>query len=399
MRILHIWDGDYPWDVRVEKINDTLLENGHEVVLVCRNLARKQLVEEHRGITIYRLPILGGGNEYLNGMLSFPFFFNPIWKQHTLDIAKKTKAELIIVRDLPLALMGINVGKIMGIPVIMDMAENYPCMLEAMIQCDKGNILNYLIRNPYLAKLVEKRVFNDIDGVMVVIDESRDRLISLGVDPKKITIINNTPPSNTIYSHEVLDKPIDDIFHNPDNLILLYNGLTNPARGILDFVSTMPKILEKHPNVKLVINGKGKHDNQIYKVVKTLNLEKSVYHKGWVSYEDKLKYLYHCDVGLIPYFITSHWNTTIPNKIFDYMAMKKPVLSSNIIPTARIMKETGSGLVYDRNNVHDLCDKIGQLMDKNNRQTFGENGYQAIINQYNWDNDKKYIINTINKFA
>src|SRR5438105_3178921 len=32
-----IWDCEYPWDVRVEKVTDALLAAGHEVHLMCRN--------------------------------------------------------------------------------------------------------------------------------------------------------------------------------------------------------------------------------------------------------------------------------------------------------------------------------------------------------------------------
>ena len=37
MRILKVYDGEYPWDVRVEKIVGSLISAGHEVRLVCRN--------------------------------------------------------------------------------------------------------------------------------------------------------------------------------------------------------------------------------------------------------------------------------------------------------------------------------------------------------------------------
>ena len=37
MRICKIWDADYPWDVRVEKVARSLTEAGHEVHLVARN--------------------------------------------------------------------------------------------------------------------------------------------------------------------------------------------------------------------------------------------------------------------------------------------------------------------------------------------------------------------------
>jgi glycosyltransferase involved in cell wall biosynthesis len=80
------------------------------------------------------------------------------------------------------------------------------------------------------------------------------------------------------------------------------------------------------------------------------------------------------------------------------MAMKKPVLSTNIIPTARIINETKSGVVYDRDNIDELCNKISLLCDADVRRMYGDNGYKAIINKYNWDGDKKIIADVINEF-
>jgi len=43
MRILKIYDGDYPWDVRVEKVAETLIAAGHSVRLLCRNRRRQPM--------------------------------------------------------------------------------------------------------------------------------------------------------------------------------------------------------------------------------------------------------------------------------------------------------------------------------------------------------------------
>src|SRR5947208_16013784 len=45
MRICKIWDADYPWDIRVEKVATSLSEAGHDVHLVFRNEARKPTLE------------------------------------------------------------------------------------------------------------------------------------------------------------------------------------------------------------------------------------------------------------------------------------------------------------------------------------------------------------------
>ena len=41
MKIGLVFDGDYPWDVRVWKVARCLGDHGHEVHIVCRNLARR----------------------------------------------------------------------------------------------------------------------------------------------------------------------------------------------------------------------------------------------------------------------------------------------------------------------------------------------------------------------
>src|SRR3954468_7297078 len=55
MRICKIWDGDYPWDVRVEKVALSLTEAGHEVHLVARNTHRRPIREKLAEAQVHRL--------------------------------------------------------------------------------------------------------------------------------------------------------------------------------------------------------------------------------------------------------------------------------------------------------------------------------------------------------
>ena len=70
MRICKVYDADYPWDIRVEKITDSLIQHGHEVHLVCRNLKRSPGYECSEQLHIHRLP--GVDNPTLNYAISFP---------------------------------------------------------------------------------------------------------------------------------------------------------------------------------------------------------------------------------------------------------------------------------------------------------------------------------------
>src|SRR4029453_19300682 len=101
MRVLKVYDGDYPWDVRVEKVVTTLLQAGHTVRLLCRNRAHRPRRERlNDGLEIHRLPALPG-------LLSFPFFLNPVWAAGLIREVRRFRPERLLVRDLPLGPPGV----------------------------------------------------------------------------------------------------------------------------------------------------------------------------------------------------------------------------------------------------------------------------------------------------
>ena len=70
---------------------------------MCRNLARKPLRDEYHGAQIHRLPYLPAWTGKLNAAASFPAYFSPLWLRHIERVARETRSELIIARDLPMA--------------------------------------------------------------------------------------------------------------------------------------------------------------------------------------------------------------------------------------------------------------------------------------------------------
>jgi len=191
--ICHIWDADYPWDIRVEKVCQSLQVN-HEVHLVCRNEKRSPRHEVLDGTIIHRLPSLPRWLGPCHMILGLPFFFNPTWLRAIWSTVKRSRADLILVRDIPLALTAILVGRWYNIPVLLDLAENYPAMLEDQRLYSPKSVIGGIVRHPALARLVEKIVLKWVDHIIVVVEESRDRLIDMGIDSSRITIITNTPP-------------------------------------------------------------------------------------------------------------------------------------------------------------------------------------------------------------
>jgi glycosyltransferase involved in cell wall biosynthesis len=113
-------------------------------------------------------------------------------------------------------------------------------------------------------------------------------------------------------------------------------------------------------------------------------MQESVTFAGMIDLDDVPSFLASSDIGLILNEINRAHNTTIPNKIFEYMALELPVLVSNLRPLRRIVREEHCGYVLP---THADPEQIAQAvvrMSEMDLQSMGKNGRDAVTERYNW---------------
>ncbi len=386
MRILYIWDADYPWDVRVEKICQSLNKAGHEVHIVSRNLKKSPVSEVVDDLHIHRMKIWK--NDTINYAFSFPAFFSPFWKSHIDSNIIEYAIDLIIVRDLPLAPAAIRAGKRHSIPVIFDMAEDYVAMIQDIWDDRKFQGLNLLVRNPYLAKLVEKYSFKNADHIIVVVEEAKSVVKNGGGDLQHISIVGNTPSLDSFSDQG--EKPSQDLTAIKSRFSAIYTGGIQMGRGIHTVIEAIPDIIKEIPDFLFVIVGAGYAVERLQKETARLAIEDHVHWTGWIDHGQMYHYIKEANIGLIPHLVSKHVDTTIPNKLFDYMGHGLGVLASNAAPLQRIIEEEKCGMVFQSGDPEDFA---RQLIAMGKSATpFGENGKKAILNKYNWQNDEKRLL-------
>src|SRR3989442_12725885 len=77
LKVCKVWDSEYPWDVRVEKIARALTDAGHDVHLVARNRRGEAVTERLPEATVHRLTPWRWAGSRLRAAPMFPAFFNP----------------------------------------------------------------------------------------------------------------------------------------------------------------------------------------------------------------------------------------------------------------------------------------------------------------------------------
>ncbi len=390
MNILMVLEHEYPEDERVTKEIKTLQRNGHHIVLACSTLQNRKTHEVMNDIEVYRKRISKFTAKKTSvGALKFPFYFN-FWFSFLKTILNELHFDAIHIHDLPLARVGYILSRKYDMKFVLDLHENWPVLLE--LSPHTKSILGRTLSSRKQWLNYEKKYATLADGLIVVAEEMKQRLLDRGVINKNISVVPNT-------SNVYIFEKYNDI--NPDEkyITLYYAGGITRHRGLDIVIKALAK-MKLPDNFRFWIIGKGRNEENLKEMVKEFNLEDKVYFLGWKAHNMVLKLLFKSDIAVIPHLKNEHTDNTSPNKIFHYMLAGKPVLSSNCKYLKKIVEKTKAGLIYSDKNIKDFRNKLSQLIaDKKLRTKLGENGHNAAIEKYNWGNTSKSLIELYKNIA
>ncbi len=387
-RVIYLRDDDYPWDVRAEKICLALTAAGHDVHIVAHNKARGAERERLAEGTVHRMRRVRWLPPRIDAVTAFPAFFNPRWISHLRRVVRETRAEAIIVRDLPLALTALWCGQRFGIPVLLDMAENYPAMTQDTWDAGRQRAIDHLVRNPRLVAAIERKVLPRMDAVLTVVEESAERVKQLGVSAERAFVVSNTPPAARAEA-----RAVPRASGAAGRLDLVYLGLLEIPRGIGELIDAVALLHARGVSIHATIIGDGRDAAIFREQAKARELGSDVIEfTGYVARDDALRLVSRADIGIVPHHATALWNSTIPNKLFDFMAAGLPVVTSSAVPAARIVRETGAGEVFRAGDAASLADAILALDKTEARMQRGEAGRRAVRERYNWERDTSELL-------
>jgi len=388
--ILYVYDGDWPWRAtRVGKETRSLAAAGHRVVLISRNDRRQPRAEETPWMTVRRLPYVRARS--LNRIINFPFPVNPVWFFSILRAAADCSADCILVRDLPLALTALSVGRRLGIPVVYDMAEVYPEFLRDRVEFGRASLIDRVVKNAAAASFVERAVLRRADSVIVVSEESRERCLAMGVRPDRVIHVGNTPEDLEAIDAVRRDPARDDPAFQ--DFVLLFVGLLMWDRGVADAVNALAAIRRVFPKTRLVVAGDGDERANVERLIAERGLQSCVDLLGWREHESLPELYAKSDVGLLPFLPGRHVKITLANKLFDYMAAGLPIVASDLRPMRRVLEETKAGVLFTPGDSASLASTVVDLLrDGATRRRLAQNGRRAAAEKYNWREDEKRFL-------
>ncbi|HEY5530370.1 MAG TPA: glycosyltransferase family 4 protein [Candidatus Anoxymicrobiaceae bacterium] len=373
--------GFFPWDVRVFKEVPLLVAGGHEVSVLCWSEPGEAAVEELLGARVERMRHGKRADRFTNLILKMTGYrWHPFWTRRIKRFIQENRIEALYTHDLRPALIGCRIAKKQGLPVVVDLHDDYPTMNTSAVRNLSARLFNSIKK----IDRVQGKVVRMSDRVIVpclgFMDLFPERY---GIPPDKMVLVPNYQDLATLVEPDKME-PIgaDPGFFN----VTFVGSVGTPGRGVQVAVEAMPHVLERMPDARLVIVGDGSYLPELKKLAERLGVQDSVQFTGWVDFSEVPGYIAGSDVCIITFLKeVSQYNYGNPHKLFQYMAAKKPVLVSDCYEIGRHVRESGSGLVFASGDAVDFAEKLSEMRPEELRRSMGENGFRAVMERYNFE--------------
>lgn len=382
MKILMLLDNEFPPDVRVESEANSLIKQGHSVTILSYNFGTKLAEENYNGIRVKRFRINKQISKKALGLIHRLPFYRLIWEYQINKVLTSEQFDAVHIHDLPLCINVKYIRNKFNLKVVADMHENYPYLVA------EQPYMNTLFAKFFLSKKKwfqeEKEWLLETSEIICVAEEMKTRLNKVLNSKVNIHVVPNTLNFETFLSTQ---KPLVGLnvkFAN--NFKVVYIGGFDPVRGLEYLLEATKRLTDKIPNLKVILVGDGVSANTLKELTLSLGVENFVSFEGWQPGYNVQAYIEIADLCVIPHIKSEQTDNSSPNKLFQYMYYKKPVISSNCLSLENIINQQKCGLIFEDRNSEDLAKKILELYNNPQlKEELGSNGFEAVNNKYNWD--------------
>jgi glycosyltransferase involved in cell wall biosynthesis len=370
-----------PFDRRVWQESQALRDAGWEVHVICPQGTKRDtepyvLLDD---IHLHRYPLraaTGGPAGYLKE------YSSALW--HTFRLARKIGPVDVVHACNPpdLLFLVARMLKRQGAKFIFDQHDLVPELY--LSRFDRGE--DFLYR---AVCRLERATYRAADVVIATNESYRDAAVGRGgMDPDKVFVVRSAP---AVERFEPV--PAEPALKKGKPHLLCYLGVMGPQDGVDYALRALAKLRDDlgRDDWHAVFVGAGDTFEDMVTLSGELGLADVVEFTGRIPDADLVRYLSTADVCLSPDPHNPLNDVSTMNKIMEYMAMSRPIVSFEL-REARV--SAGDAAVYaPANDELEFAKLVARLLDDPaERARMGKLGNERISGPLSWDNSRKALL-------
>ena len=349
-------------DQRVIKVATTLQQHFGDVTVVCRQSKDSFPVE-------FPFKVLRIKTRFQRGML-FYFEFNLRLLLQLFGL----KGGVLVANDMDTLPANFAAAKLKRAILAFDSHEIMSQVPEVVNRKNKQKIWQYLEKTLIPKTNLRYTVCNSLAQYY------KDKT---GVD---FYVIRNAPYR--------LNPELTDV--TPENNTILYQGSVNMGRGIELMLETMKYLKD----TTLIIAGDGYLLPNIKNLARLYKINDKVVFTGRLTPVALRNITATVSLGLsLEENLGLNYYYALPNKLFDYIQARVPVLVSNLPEMKEIVTTYGIGDVVMDRSPEAVAMQIKNMLLQNKQQNPWNNNLEKAASELIWENESKLLIEIFARFC
>ncbi len=361
-RIIVSVTNDLVTDQRVHKVCTTLVNMKYEVILIGRKLPNS-------------LPI---NRDYRTIRMNL-FFKKKLWfyAEYNIRLFIKLlflKKDILLSNDLDTLLPNFLISKLLDKKLVYDSHELFTEVGE-------------LTHRPRVQKVwlsIEKYIFPKLKNVCTVNNSiAHFYHKKYGVS---VNIVRNIAPK---LQNKSVDLDFAKRIKGDKKMLILQGSGINIDRGAEEAI----KMMQHLNNTILYIIGGGDIFQDLKTLVLRLKLEKKVFLKDKISYDELMEYTKIADLGLsLDKGTNLNYEFSLPNKIFDYIQAETPLLVSNRKEVASLVSQNNIGWIVKDVEPKKLANKVNEIFANEKVYASCKQNLKKAAQKYCWEKENQRLI-------
>jgi glycosyltransferase involved in cell wall biosynthesis len=378
----------YPFELNVKREAEALRDAGYDVDVICLRNAGEAPVEVIEGVNVHRLPVGHKRGKITRYLWEYNAFF-VLAAAKLAALHNQRRFAAVQVNTMPDYLVFVALyPKLTGARVVLHLHEPVPELFGTMFP-------SKWYTRPFLWTLerVEQASIGFADRAITVTDQMRDNFVRRGADPAKIAVVVNVPDDRyfRIERYEHLRAKVDAIKkdeHARGVFRVLTHGSIEERYGFDTIVRAVAIARDNVPGIEFRFMGGGDHLSHVLALAKELGIGDRVHYLGFVPFEQMVEEILLADVCVVaveknPYSVLVH-----TNKMFEYMALERPVIMSRLDAVAAYMHDDAA-LYFDAGNHDELALRLIDVANDPAAAQARVRHASDLYREHRWENEKR----------
>jgi len=226
---------------------------------------------------------------------------------------------------------------------------------------------------------LKRRIMDKSAALTVVSKAMKKTVVDMGVAPDKVEVIPMGVDLKGLFT------PDPGVQRKTDEL--LFVGRLVEVKGLQILLDAMPKVLAKHPGIRLVVAGAGPLESELRASAAKLNMTDCVDFLGMVP-QSKLPLLYQqATLAVFPFIVTkSGVQEGFGLVVVEAMGCCCPVIAGDLPAIHDTVVHEENGLIFPSGSSQALADSILKLLDDPElRARLAEEGRKSVVRNFDWE--------------